>query len=689
MMERLYGDRLDEVIRRELRSPEAEPPVDFSLWSFAQAGLKGVPRAGFERAGTLADALSVFGETAATLPGGAGGMFAGKTDAELADERKATERMRAGDLGNAAAGNALRRKATELAPPETAHAADKVVGDFVRFGAKAVFDVSTMGPIAGGVVFGLDEGNTASRNLQAQGVDAATANRVGAVQGAIGAATVGLPLFGRSLAGTLGLVAISGPGSYVAQESLSREILQRGGYDDEAKKHDPTDPLGLALSTIIPGGFAAYGRRAAAKSLQDAVKEIESGGRRYGKDGQLLTSPKGAQGEMQVMPGTATDPGFGVTPAQDNSPDELARVGRDYLAAMGKRYGDQDKQLAAYNAGPGAVDNAVKKLGDDWLKAMPEETRAYVAKANKLLRGDAVARAADDPEAVAAARVQVLQSTLRDIPDSPGAYQAFTKAMDDIGDGIPPVLRFEMPLDDRMRAVDVELERTVVERGEAEPQPLELALQTAARDDPTPQQVEQAITWARDNGRPDIVETIVQRTERVAKQAEEAPPVDPAAQRAPRAPGEPEPRRVDPIRAREAADVARSVASVPRLTPAAPRDVTPGVAQAPAETAPNGLPRPDSVTLADAPAKPAARPGQSAQEAGPASNGQPGDGPAVDAARLQQVEAESPDVLVTLDDQQMTLAEAMQKAKDDAEFEAGEADLVKVAAECALGIGAV
>lgn len=118
--------------------------------------------------------------------------------------------------------------------------------------------------------------------------------------------------------------------------------------------------------------------------LVKLVMHTESGGQRYGKDGKLLTSPKGAQGEMQVMPGTAKDPGYGVAPAKDNSPDELARVGRDYLAAMVREFkGNLPQALAAYNAGPGAVQDAMKKHGDGWLAKMPEETQAYVAKITK------------------------------------------------------------------------------------------------------------------------------------------------------------------------------------------------------------------------------------------------------------------------------------------------------------------
>ena len=120
--------------------------------------------------------------------------------------------------------------------------------------------------------------------------------------------------------------------------------------------------------------------------LTNLVMQAESGGKRYGTDGKLLTSPKGAQGEMQVMPGTAKDPGYGVKPAQNNSPEELARVGRDYLVAMVREFsGDVPKALAAYNAGPGAVQDAEKQAAQgrsgsvDWLSYMPAETQAYVA----------------------------------------------------------------------------------------------------------------------------------------------------------------------------------------------------------------------------------------------------------------------------------------------------------------------
>ncbi len=116
------------------------------------------------------------------------------------------------------------------------------------------------------------------------------------------------------------------------------------------------------------------------------IGQSESGNRDY-KGGAPVTSSKGAMFRMQVMPDTARDPGFGVSPAANTSPSEFNRVGEDYWRAMLKRYGDYPKMFGAYNAGPGRVDALVRTYGDDWLRYAPAETRAYVEDNMRKLGG--------------------------------------------------------------------------------------------------------------------------------------------------------------------------------------------------------------------------------------------------------------------------------------------------------------
>ena len=88
----------------------------------------------------------------------------------------------------------------------------------------------------------------------------------------------------------------------------------------------------------------------------------------------MAISSKGAQGLMQLMPGTASD--LGVVDAFDAA--QNIRGGAQYLAQMLKNFnGDERLAAAAYNAGPGAV----KKYADVPPYA---ETQVYVERVATL-----------------------------------------------------------------------------------------------------------------------------------------------------------------------------------------------------------------------------------------------------------------------------------------------------------------
>lgn len=104
--------------------------------------------------------------------------------------------------------------------------------------------------------------------------------------------------------------------------------------------------------------------------MVDAVMFTESRGR------PGAVSPAGASGTMQTMPGTLSNPGFGVIPARDGGPGEKQRVGVDYWNAMTKRYGDPALAAVAYNWGPGNADRWIAEGGD--FRKLPKETQDYV-----------------------------------------------------------------------------------------------------------------------------------------------------------------------------------------------------------------------------------------------------------------------------------------------------------------------
>jgi soluble lytic murein transglycosylase-like protein len=103
--------------------------------------------------------------------------------------------------------------------------------------------------------------------------------------------------------------------------------------------------------------------------LVRAVMQVESG------FNPLARSPKGAMGLMQLMPATARQ--FGVS--DPYNPAENVRGGVAYLRELLDRYQNKEElALAAYNAGPNAVDRHGQSIPPY------RETRNYVAQINQM-----------------------------------------------------------------------------------------------------------------------------------------------------------------------------------------------------------------------------------------------------------------------------------------------------------------
>jgi len=135
-----------------------------------------------------------------------------------------------------------------------------------------------------------------------------------------------------------------------------------GGFDD-----------GYAGGGLVAFAGGGSSRRMTDEEYLAYIMKKESGGRDYDKRGRPLTSPRGAKYAMQVLDATARSPGYGVKPAQADTPEEYNRVGREYALALRKLYGDEGG-AAAYNMGPGAYEKY--RAGK---QGMPAETRKYIA----------------------------------------------------------------------------------------------------------------------------------------------------------------------------------------------------------------------------------------------------------------------------------------------------------------------
>lgn len=158
--------------------------------------------------------------------------------------------------------------------------------------------------------------------------------------------------------------------------------------------------VGTAIAGEVMGKLAPRIQTGDAERAFNIALGTESNGRQFGADGKPLTSPKGAIGIAQVMPDTAPEAAKLAGLQWD---ENRYKTDANYNRALGLVYfqkqlqdngGDLAKAYAAYNAGPGRLQEAIKKAEKNnrlaendpaipmrsYADFLPAETKAYIAK---------------------------------------------------------------------------------------------------------------------------------------------------------------------------------------------------------------------------------------------------------------------------------------------------------------------
>jgi soluble lytic murein transglycosylase-like protein len=150
------------------------------------------------------------------------------------------------------------------------------------------------------------------------------------------------------------------------QETLARIQSIEGRFGPLSP---PPPAEKTAAGTFSDAFEAAEAKTGIDSRLLRAVAKAESNGN------PRAVSPAGALGLMQLMPDTAR--GLGVEDPFDARQNVMG--GAKYLKQLSGRFGDLPRTLAAYNAGPGAVERH---------GGIPpyRETRNYVEKVIGLYR---------------------------------------------------------------------------------------------------------------------------------------------------------------------------------------------------------------------------------------------------------------------------------------------------------------
>jgi Transglycosylase SLT domain len=168
----------------------------------------------------------------------------------------------------------------------------------------------------------------------------------------------------RAIAGTIAAV------TPLASSIVALPVIASGAYAQNVMQAEPTDRF---------AGFIAEAsdRFAVPARWIGAVIQVESGGDEH------ATSPRGAMGLMQLMPGTWVElsarHGLGLDPFD---PHDNISAGAAYLKEMYDRFGSAGF-LAAYNAGPLRYQQHLMTG-----RPLPQETLAYVAGLTPMLNSE-------------------------------------------------------------------------------------------------------------------------------------------------------------------------------------------------------------------------------------------------------------------------------------------------------------
>lgn len=157
-----------------------------------------------------------------------------------------------------------------------------------------VVGTATAGPMGGAAAVATTQGYSEKKQLESEGVDPATANRVGAVQGIFAGLGTLLPAsFGGRIVARMAAGAALNVGVGGASRGLVAETLKNGGYDEMAQQYKILDGAAMFADAVLGGAFGALH----AEPRQEGASENPA----------AEPSPAGTAADLNDAPQSAVD----------------------------------------------------------------------------------------------------------------------------------------------------------------------------------------------------------------------------------------------------------------------------------------------------------------------------------------------------------------------------------------------